>query len=137
MHNKRPLRDDIFKETDSGLSLVGSRCAGCGKVFFPKTDLCTRCWGREMIEVELSKTGTLYSYTTTYRPVSRFEPPHSTGMIDTPDGLRIVAPLVGNQDVFRVGMEMELVIDTLWVEDETDIIGYRFRPALLSGNGGE
>lgn len=105
MGEKTLLREDLFKETASGLSLVGFRCARCGKVFFPKTSLCSSCLGREMTEIEISKAGTLYSYTTTYTPVAHFQPPHSIGLIETPEGLRISAPLVGTQEDFQIGME--------------------------------
>jgi len=121
------IRDDIFKEGPSGISLVAYQCASCRKIAFPKTDYCVSCLNTEMKEIELSRHGTLYSYTTTYYPVSKFKPPHTIGLIDLPEGVRILAPLVTSDKGFKVGAEMEMVIDTVWIENDEEVIGYKFR----------
>lgn len=121
------MRDDIFKEGPSGISLVAYKCTSCGKVAFPKTDYCVSCLNKEMKEIELSRRGKLYSYTTTYYPVSRFKPPHSIGFIDLPEGVRILAPLAASDKGFKVGAEMEMIIDTVWTENDKEVIGYKFR----------
>ena len=80
-----------------------------------------------MKEIELSRHGTLYSYTTTYYPVSNFKPPHTMGLIDLPEGVRILAPLITSDKGFKVGTEMEMIIDTVWIENDEEVIGYKFR----------
>jgi uncharacterized OB-fold protein len=80
-----------------------------------------------MKEVELSRKGKLYSYTISYYPASKFKPPHAMGLIDLPEGVRLLAPLVMSDEGFKVGAEMEMVIDTVWTEDDKEVIGYRFR----------
>jgi len=121
------IRDDIFKEGPNGISLVANKCTSCGKIAFPKTDYCLHCFNKEMKEVELSRKGKLYSYTISYYPVSKFKPPHAMGLIDLPEGIRILAPLVMSDGGFKVGAEMEMVIDTVWTEDDKEVIGYKFR----------
>ena len=80
-----------------------------------------------MKEIELSRTGKLYSYTITHYPVSKFKPPHAMGLIDIPEGVRIYSPLVIDDRGFKIGSEMEMVIDTLWTEDDKEVIGYKYR----------
>ena len=84
-----------------------------------------------MSEVELGRTGRLYSYTTTHTPVSHFQPPHSIGLVEIPEGLRVLAPLDGVSEDFAIGMEMELIIGPLWTEDDEEIVGFRYRPISL------
>ncbi|MGW2634303.1 Zn-ribbon domain-containing OB-fold protein [Streptomyces chattanoogensis] len=52
--------------------LLGTRCQACGAVFFPREDCFCRnpgCAGGELVEVPLSRRGTVWSYTDAhYRP---------------------------------------------------------------------
>jgi len=127
MGNRVFIRDDLFKQHPNGISLVAYKCTSCGKVAFPKTDYCLTCSNKEMKEIELSRTGKLYSYTITHYPVSKFKPPHAMGLIDIPEGVRIYSPLVIDDRGFKIGSEMEMVIDTLWTEDDKEVIGYKYR----------
>jgi uncharacterized OB-fold protein len=121
------IRDDLFKETSEGIVLVGNKCAECDRAFFPKADFCTSCLSKELEEIILSKRGTLYSYTITRVPVANFPIPHAVGMITLPEKVRLTAPLVIGEEDFKVGAEMEMIIDTLWTEEDHDIIGYKFK----------
>ena len=127
MRKKEYIRDDLFKETPEGVVLVGNKCAECGRAFFPKIDFCTKCLSKDLDEMVLSKRGTLYSYTITRVPVGKFPIPHAVGMITLPEEVRLTAPLVIGDEDFKVGSEMEMVISTLWEEDDRDIIGYKFK----------
>jgi uncharacterized OB-fold protein len=71
-----------------------------------------------MEDVALSDKGKLYSFTTTYMPVSRFEPPHTIGMVELQENIRFLAPLIGNQNDFHVGMDVCLQADTYWSDSE-------------------
>ena len=54
-------------------ALLGSRCARCQSVFFPReTSFCRKpgCGGRDFTETELSRTGTIWSFTD-----NRYQPP--------------------------------------------------------------
>lgn len=120
------LRDDLFKETPEGIWLLAFKCLSCGKVSFPKSDFCTYCLNEEMVPLELSGKGILYSYTTLFVSTSKFKPPHAIGLIDTPEGARILSPLAIDGRGFRIGAEMDLRIEMLWTEDDKEILGYRF-----------
>ena len=127
MKKKVFIRDDLFKETPDGVVLVGNKCAECGRAFFPKADFCTNCLSKELEEIVLSKKGTLYSYTITRVPVGKFPIPHAVGMISLPEEVRLTTPLVIGDEDFKVGAEMEMIIDTLWTEEDHDVVGYKFK----------
>lgn len=122
------FREDLFRESsDGGLVLIGNKCDKCGYISFPKADFCIRCLNEKMVEVELSQRGTLYSYTITRVPVGKFPVPHAIGFISLPENVRLAAPLVIGEKDFKVGTEMEMVIDTLWQEEDHNVIGYKFK----------
>lgn len=128
MKEKVYFDDSLFTEGKNGPHLLGCRCKQCGKVFFPKTIFCNECLGSEFEEKEISSEGEIYSYTVTRVPVAKYPVPHAIGMISIPeDQVRVVAPLVYDENTeFHVGDAVEMVIDTLW-EDENIVLGYKFR----------
>jgi uncharacterized OB-fold protein len=55
--------------------------------------------------------------------------PYVIGYVDLPEGIRIFAPLKQREGrTFKVGMDMELVVEKLWSEDENEVIGPKFQP---------
>jgi uncharacterized protein len=124
-----PIREGIFREEVAGGLLLGNRCASCGQIYFPKAEFCFDCFGKGMDEVPLSRRGKLYSYTFGRLPASHFEPPYAVGLVDLPEGVRIFAPLkIAEEKPFKIGMEMEVVMEELWQEGDKQVIGYKFKP---------
>ncbi len=129
MMERRPIENGLFKEGPEGGTLCGGKCTSCGHVFFPPAKLCLECGHEELAEVELSRQGTLYSYTIGHMPSSHFDPPYAVGEIDLPDGVRVFAPLVMVENTpFEVGMDVDLIIEKLWEEEGKEVIGYKFKP---------
>lgn len=109
--------------------MSGNRCKSCDQIFFPKISYCPNCFSEEFEEACLSKKGRLYTFTISHMPVDHFNPPHVIGYIELPEGIRIFAPISDWEGkVLKVGMEMEMVIDRLWENDENEVIGYKFKP---------
>lgn len=129
MLEKVPVRDGIFAEGPDGISLLANRCKSCGQVFFPKVQSCLNCFHKELEEISLSRRGNLFSYTIVHMPTIHFKPPFAIGYVDLPEGVRVFAPLdIVEDKPFKVGMDMEIAVGTLWQEDDKDIVGYRFSP---------
>ena len=129
MAERIPVKEDVFVEGPEGGELLANKCKSCGQVFFPKAVVCFSCFHDDMAQLALSRRGKLYSYTTGHMPSMHFEPPYTIGYVDMPEGVRIFAPLKLIEDKpFSVGMDMEVVIETLWQEDDKEVIGYKFRP---------
>jgi uncharacterized OB-fold protein len=129
MAEKVFVRKDSLVENQKGVALLANKCKSCGQIFFPKALFCFSCFNRDMEDLTLSRRGKLYSYTVAHMAAMHFEPPYAIGLIDMPEGIRIFAPLKMMPDKsFRVGEEVEVVIEKLWQEDDREIIGYKFRP---------
>ncbi len=124
-----PFWEGIFEESDKGGRLLGNQCKSCGKIYFPKAQFCFNCFDKGMEEVGLSRRGKLYSYTIGRMASTHFQPPYAIGLVDLPEGVRVFAPLKMTKDKpFRLGMDMEVVVEELWQENDKQIIGYRFKP---------
>ena len=125
---KIPIREGLFTEGIDG-NLVGFKCKSCNHVLPPLTTTCLYCYGEDLEQVALSRQGKLYSYTTVYQPHKKFEVPFALGYVELPEGVRIFSPLKESEGKpFEVGMDMELVVEKLWDEDGSEVIGPRFQP---------
>lgn len=126
MGEKIFLQPNMFNEN---MELLGSRCKSCGRLFFPSSHICFECGGEELETVTLSKGGKLYTFTISYMPAAKFEAPFAVGLIDLPEGVRVFAPIKGwEKKPLKIGMDMRLVPETLWEEDDKEVIGPSFQP---------
>ncbi len=126
-------------------ALLGSRCTACGTVSFPRaTGFCRNpgCSGEEFEETELSRRGTVWSYTDAqYQPpppyVPRADPfePFALAAVELPEGLVVVGQVADGYAVadLRVGGEVELVVETLYVDDTGDRTIWRWKPVVEMG----
>ena len=129
MADRIPIREGTFEEKDGGGVLIANRCTSCGQIYFPKAGFCFDCLCQSMEDMALSREGKLYSYTIGRMPSAKFAPPHFVGMVDLPEGVRVFAPLKMSEDEpIKIGMDMTLVIEALYRENDQDVIGYKFEP---------
>jgi uncharacterized OB-fold protein len=113
--------------------LLGSRCRACGEVLFPRRAICAKCLAADLEDVLLGPRGTLYTWTYVYFPLfdSRRADHggYAVGQIDLPEGPRVQAVLSGGPDEFRIGMPMELELETLReTQQGEEVVIFRFRP---------
>jgi uncharacterized protein len=137
----RSVTADLF-EPGASPALLGSRCEGCSTHYFPRTSSCRNpaCKAPALVDVQLSRTGNLYSYTVQrYRPPPPFvlEPwaPYALGLVDLPEGVRVMGMLTGmSLDDIRIGSTVELVAESLHEDGQGQpVLTYKFAPA---GTGG-
>jgi uncharacterized OB-fold protein len=129
MANKVPIKEGLFKDGSDGPVLLASKCDSCGQAFFPKMEICNACDSDSMTQMALGKTGSLFTYSQVELPAAQFKPPYTVGYIDMPEGVRIFSQLeVVDQMPFEIGMEMTLKIETLWTQEDNEIVGYKFSP---------
>jgi uncharacterized OB-fold protein len=136
-----PAVEGWFREGPDGPRLLGSRCHDCGSVFFPRQAGACRnpeCLGATLEEVPLSARGRLWSFTNNcYAPPPPYvapEPfsPYAIAAVELEAEKMVVLGQVVpdvSVDQLRVGMEMELVIDTLFEDDEREVRVWKWRPA--------
>ncbi|MFF3372238.1 Zn-ribbon domain-containing OB-fold protein [Streptomyces sp. NPDC002680] len=126
---------------DGGIALIGGRCTACGTVAFPAArSLCGNpaCDGREFEEARLGPRGTVWSYTDLrYQPpppfVAATEPYEPCALLAVEvdgSGLVVLGQAVAGVQVadLRVGTRVELVVDTLFSDDDHDYTIWKWRP---------
>jgi uncharacterized OB-fold protein len=129
------------------VALIGTRCTDSGTYFFPPERVMSRAPGHatsELVDVELSTRGRLWSYTDAqYQPPEPFVAPSdpyepfclAAVELETEKMVVLgqVVPGVSVDDL-KVGMEMELVLGTLYSDDEHDYTIWKWRPVRSNGD---
>jgi uncharacterized OB-fold protein len=130
-----------FTYDDEEPRLLGQRCTTCGTYAFPKADYgCPNpaCAGVEFAEVPLSRRGTIWSYTDArYQPPAPYvvpgdehEPFCIAAVSLAEEGLVVMGQVVPGVTVddLTVGQEVELVVDVLFSDDDTDHLIWKWKP---------
>ena len=133
-------------------ALVGSRCTTCATVFFPRLDEFCRnpaCAGEEFEAVQLSRRGTVWSYTDAqYQPPAPYIPPNgpdepyrpfAIAAVELAEGLVVLGQVADGYGVgdLRVGSEVELVVETLYSDETGDRTIWRWKPVVELGEEGD
>jgi uncharacterized OB-fold protein len=137
-----PIGEGLFTLPSSSSErpyLIGSKCRSCGETFFPGRLCCRRCSSEDMEAIPLSRIGKLHSFTLVRVKPPHFigEVPYLVGTVELPEGERVKTLLTGcRQDDLKIGMEMELVIESVGklkapignMDAGTEVLGWKFRP---------
>ena len=111
--------------------LLGTQCEACHTYFFPKETVACRnpsCHGTELKEVPLSRRGRLWSFTNNcYPPPAPFvaaDPfePYAVAAVELEEEKMVVLGQLG------AGIELELVLDTLFEDDDIEFMIWKWRP---------
>jgi len=135
-----PAVDGWFT-TDAEPHLLGTKCTTCGTVFFPKASGFCRnpsCRGTEFAEVELSRTGKVWSYTDAqYQPPPPYIPagetyePFALAAVElAAEQLVILGQVAKGYGVsdLKIGASVELVIEPVYEIDGVEHLMYRWKP---------
>jgi uncharacterized OB-fold protein len=138
---KAPAAPGWFSMDPDAPRLLGTRCRSCGTYFFPKqTSFCRNpsCSESELDEVPLSPRGRLWSYTNNcyappapYMAPDPFEP-YAIAAVELEEEKMVVLGQVADGvgvDSLSLGMEMELVLDTLYEDDDHEYVVWKWKPA--------
>jgi len=125
--------------------LLGSQCTSCGTYFFPKQDQYCRnpgCDSTDFKEVELSRTGHIWSYTNAcYKPPSPFvaadpfEPFAIAAVQLEKEQMTVLGQVVTGVSVeeLQVGMPVELVLEPLHETEEDVKFTWKWQPMAETG----
>jgi uncharacterized OB-fold protein len=140
MTTRVPIAEGLFTWPGEPPHLLASRCTDCGNHMFPQQAGCPRCSGASTETVELGRRGTLWTWT-----VQDFPPkappyagdadpetfrPFGVGYIDI-DGKLLVESRLTTADPggLEIGMELELVLEPLYVNDRgEEVVTFAFAP---------
>ena len=140
MSKKRVPAIEGWFTLDDAPQLLGLRDAESGSYFFPKDVAVSRAPGYDHVELEevaLSRTGKLWSYSTNhYKPPEPYvspDPfePYTVAAVELTEERMVVmgqlAPGVDPESL-EVGMDMELVLGTLYEDDENEYVVWKWKP---------
>ncbi len=127
--------------------LIGTKCTKCGSIFFPRETVRCRnpkCGHNELADTELSPKGTLWSFTgAEYQPPTPYVPrtnpfqPFAIAAVElAAEKITILGQVVEGVKVgdLKVGQEMEITLDTLLEDDETETIVWKWKPVNAGEN---
>jgi uncharacterized OB-fold protein len=133
----RPVRDHLFVgdfSTLKSVHLVGSQCSGCGETSMGSADRCPNCGSPDVSHVPLSDRGVLWTFTVVrHRPPGDYrgpEPfaPFGVGLVELPEGVRVMARLDGQIDELKVGLPMQFRAYYREDSQESTVLTFSYAP---------
>ena len=133
-----PITTGLFTAGDGPVRLIGSQCARCGTVAFPRQSSCPKCTSVEVTQRLLGRRGTLWSWTIQCVPPKSppfavddpdaFEP-YGVGYVELPGEVRVEARLTeADPGRLRIGLPMELTLVPVPGGGTRGVVTYAFRP---------
>jgi uncharacterized OB-fold protein len=143
----KPIAENLFREADDGVRLVGGRCSACDAVMFPKRSTCNRCNDGEIREELLPRRGTVWTWTTqSFLPKSPYIGNETdsdfsgyvVGYVDLPGACRVETRIDVAADrageLAPIGTEVESVAIEFPVQPDGELFHtYAFRPVDAAG----
>lgn len=118
-------------------TLVGVSCNECDIALFGNRDYCENCGSQRLDQIELDRTGEIYSYTVQRAPpVPPFAmgttdkdewEPRPIGYVDLPEGVRLLSVIDSPIESVEIGAEVTLAVEPGWEDDDgNDVLCYKF-----------
>ena len=135
-----PAIEGWFTNDGGAPHLLGTRCSACNSYFFPKESMYCRnpdCAGSEFEEVKLSRTGTVWSFSEHhYQPPEPYvspDPfePYTVAAVELAEENMVVLGQLASgvpASELKAGMKVELVLETLYEDDESEYLVWKWRP---------
>ena len=128
--------------TGDAPALIGSRCTTCTTAYFPPVpteSFCRnpRCTGENFEASELSRRGTIWSYTDAqYQPPPPYilasDPYEAFALVavELPEGLVVLGQAARgvSTDDLKVGASVDLVVETLYEDETGERLIWRWQP---------
>ena len=111
-----PIREGLLSTPLAlldGVRLMGSRCSDCNETTLGSNRACPNCGGNQLSALKLSRAGKLWTYTVVrHKPPGDYHGPvpfvpFAMGLVELPEGLRVLAPLEGDLAQIKIGMPLQ------------------------------
>ena len=132
------IREGLFVgplEDLSKVRLKGSRCSHCGEVTLGESQNCPNCGVGNLQSVALSDEGELWTYTVVrHRPPGDYQgpdpfQPFCIGLVELPDGLRVLSPIEGEIDSMKIGTPLRLRVSIHHMRPGgEEVVAFSFAP---------
>jgi uncharacterized OB-fold protein len=112
-------------------TLLGGRCRSCDEHHFPRLAQCPYCGAETVDHLALSDHGTLWGWTTVTAlpPGALGAVPYGFGVVELPEGLRVITRLALPEDSWEFGQAMRLRVVELGPDaDGTTVLTWEFAP---------
>ena len=117
--------------------LLGVRCRQCGIYLFGSATFCQACSADDLKPTDLSRRGTLYSYTVVRVPPAGWPGPvpYILGEVALPEGPHVLAEVIDCQEsALKIGVQVELALQAVLDKDSTESpVVYKWRLAAKGG----
>lgn len=130
-----PILENMWEIQDNTVHLMGSICAECGEVYFPQKEIkiCSNCQSEEINTIDLGNEGIIHSYTVVHQmPAGGFfkgTVPFIYAIVEMPAGVHVQTHLINiDPEKIEIGKKVKAVIDTLFEDEETKTVTYKFEP---------
>ncbi len=131
--NGTPLMEGMWTVRDDTVYLLASVCEDCGEVYFPQKEVavCSHCQGEQLKTVELSREGTIHSFSVVHQPPAggfyKGKVPFIYGLVKLPDDVIIPCHVLADAEQLKIGDRVELVLDILHEDENGPITVYKFQ----------
>ena len=114
-------------------TLLGMRCLDCSVYVFGQAVFCQACTSDKLESVDLSRQGTLYSYTIVRVPPEGWpgQVPYVLGEVELPEGPHVLAEVVEVEESdLKIGLNVELALREVQAQgSEQSRVVYKWAPA--------
>jgi len=123
-----------WREIPTRLRLDAARCDACGRVDYPARRVCSACRGAALSAVQLSRKGTVVTFTVIHVAPTEFamEAPYAMAIVETPEKARLMLQVVDcDPSEVHSGMPVEFEFRRIRSEGHSGILcyGYKAVPA--------
>lgn len=108
-------------------NLIGQVCSACGKKYYPKALICTKCGSAKLESCKLAEEGTIYSFSSVKVSPRRLQKqtPYVVALIKLKDGLVISSQIVGTDyDKIKIGDKVKAIFRKIHQEESEEVIAY-------------
>lgn len=135
IHEDFPLDGNALRVGADGTpTLIGMSCGDCGAKAFPPAPVCPECMSEKISDIELSQTGSLYTWSVVHVAPKGWNVPYIAGYVDLPEGVRVFAHIVGaDPEALEMDMDVMLTTATLGENEDGPVESYAFTPVKAQG----
>ncbi len=131
------FRGDLFNLDQ--LRLAGTRCNYCHETTLGLASLCPNCGRDEVQQVGLGNKGFIWTFTVArhmppgaYKGPKPFSP-FGLGLVELPEGLRVLTPIAGDVDRMKIGMPVKFH-PYVRQDPENETIVFSYVPCSIEGS---
>ncbi|MDR1721638.1 MAG: Zn-ribbon domain-containing OB-fold protein [Methanobrevibacter sp.] len=112
-------------------NLIGSKCANCGKVYFPPRVICPECRRKGKLEsIKFKGTGNVHSFSIVRTPIDDFKTiaPYAVAILELDEGAKVTSQIVdADIENIEIGDPVEMVFRKIREDGEDGVISYGFK----------